>query len=146
MSVCCFFGHRKLYTDISNKIEKVIKDLILKNNVKMFYVGCNGDFDISVIKILADMSKKYNIDYNIVLAYLPQKPEKEYPYDLSNSIYPEGIESTPKRFAISWRNKWMIDKSDYVISYITHTYGGAYKYTELAKRKGKVIINLTDTL
>ena len=142
MSVCCFFGHRKLHTDISEKLEKEIEHLILKNDVKTFYVGNNGDFDALVIKTLKNLTKTYSFDYNIVLAYLPQKSENNYSYDLSKTLYPEGIESAPKRFAISWRNKWMIDKSDYVICYVGRTYGGAYKYTELAKRKGKVIINL----
>lgn len=108
----------------------------------MFYVGNNGEFDISVIKILEDMTQKYNIIYNIVLAYLPLKTKYAYPYDISKTIYPEGIENTPKRFAISWRNEWMIEHSDYVIAYITHSYGGAYKYTETARRKGRQIIEL----
>lgn len=146
MSVCCFFGHCRIYTDISKKVEKEIEDLILNNNVKMFYVGNNGNFDMMVIKILEDMTTKYNINYNIVLAYLPIKQKEAYPYDISKTIYPEGIENTPKRFAISWRNKWMIDKSNYVISYVTHSYGGAYKHTEIAKRKGKQIINIADNM
>ena len=142
MSICCFFGHRKLYTDISKKIKKEIEHLILNNNVKMFYVGNNGDFDMAVIKILGRLSERYDINYNIVLAYLPTRPKKEYSYDISKTIYPEGIENTLKRFAISWRNNWMIDHSDYIISYIPYSYGGAYKYTEIARLKGKQIIDL----
>ncbi|MBR6513964.1 MAG: hypothetical protein IKT46_03925 [Clostridia bacterium] len=146
MKCCCFFGHRKLYADISCKLELQIEDLILNNNVKGFYVGNNGAFDMTVIKILDGLSKKHNITYNIVIAYLPAKQESCYPYDISKTLYPEGIEKSPKRFAISRRNEWMIEHSDYVISYVTNSYGGANKYTEIARRKGKKTINIADTL
>ncbi len=142
MKCCCFFGHRKLYADISSKLKTQIEDIILNNNVQHFYIGNNGAFDMTVIKTLNELSQKYNITYSIVIAYLPTKHENCYPYDISKTLYPEGIEQTPKRFAISWRNEWMIERSDYVISYIINSYGGAYKFTEIAKRKGKQVIYL----
>ena len=57
-------------------------------------------------------------------------------------MYPEGIETVPKRFAISWRNKWMIQKSDYVITYIVYSWGGAAKFADLSKRVNKIVINI----
>ena len=36
----------------------------------------------------------------------------------------------------------MLKQSDYVVTYITHTWGGAYQYAEKAKRQKKVVINL----
>ena len=62
--------------------------------------------------------------------------------NLVNTIYPEGIESVPKRFAISWRNKWMLTESEYVVAYVKHSWGGAAKYYEMAEKKGKNVINL----
>lgn len=38
----------------------------------------------------------------------------------------------------------MIDKSDYVVVYITHPWGGAAQFKELAEKKGKAVINLLD--
>ena len=57
-------------------------------------------------------------------------------------MYPEGLESVPRRFAISWRNKWMVGESDTVICYIAHSWGGAAQFVELAERKKKTVINL----
>jgi hypothetical protein len=54
-----------------------------------------------------------------------------------DTLLPDGIETAPRRFAISFRNKWMVNKSDFVICYITHSFGGAAQYVELAKRQGK---------
>jgi len=36
----------------------------------------------------------------------------------------------------------MIDHSDYVIAYVTHTFGGAYQAVERAKKKGKILIQI----
>lgn len=40
------------------------------------------------------------------------------------------------------RNKWMVEQSDIVISYIERSGGGAAKVVEYAERKGKRVINL----
>lgn len=62
-----------------------------------------------------------------------------------NSMLPEGIETVPKRFAISWRNKWMLNQSDYVITYVTHSWGGAAQFAEMAEKQHKRVINLATT-
>ena len=36
----------------------------------------------------------------------------------------------------------MIDHSDYVITYVTHTFGGAYQAVERARKKGKITIQI----
>ena len=46
------------------------------------------------------------------------------------------------RFAILWRNEWMVRQSDFVVCYVTHTWGGAYQAVDLAERKHLTIINL----
>lgn len=69
--------------------------------------------------------------------------KKEYDMiDYKNTIIPEEIENVPKRFAISHRNRWMVNKSDYVVSFVTHSFGGAAQFVEYAKKKNKIVINL----
>ena len=58
-------------------------------------------------------------------------------------IYPE-IEDKPKRYAISYRNKYMVEKSDCVIAYVLHKWGGAYSTYTYAKRKGKTVLNIAE--
>ena len=87
------------------------------------------------------LSQTYNITCNIVLAYLPTVKSKYD--DFSNTILPEGIETTPKRFAISYRNKWMVKQSDIVVTYVTHNWGGAAQFKALAKKQGKTVIELS---
>ena len=67
--------------------------------------------------------------------------QNEYNY---NTIYPDGLEKTPSKYAIPKRNEWMIDKSDYVVTYVKYIVGGAAQFKELAERKGKTIISIAD--
>ena len=57
-------------------------------------------------------------------------------------MIPEGIEAVHPHYAIPWRNNWMLKQSDYVVTYITHTHGGAAQYAAKAKRQKKTIISL----
>ena len=89
------------------------------------------------------ISEGKNVDYSVVLAYIPgQKYEFDLPDQYADTIYPDGLENVPQRFAICKRNDWMIDNSDTVICYVVNHFGGAYTYTEKTRRKGKRIINI----
>ena len=137
-----FFGHRDAPKEIEPTLRSTLIDLIENKNVNVFYVGNNGNFDTMVSRQLEDLSHTYPITYSVVLAYLPT--EKNKYDDLSNTIYPEGLETVPKRFAISWRNKWMIQQSDVVVTYVTHNFGGAAQFKEMAERQGKTVIELSE--
>ena len=134
------FGHKDTPKEIEPTLRSTLIDLIENKNVTVFYVGNNGNFDTMVRRQLEDLSQTYPITYSIVLAYLPT--EKNNYDNLTNTIYPEGLETIPKRFAISWRNKWMIQQSDIVVTYVTHNFGGAAQFKALAERLNKHVINL----
>lgn len=141
MAACTFFGHRECYGLDSRVLQQAIKELIVQG-VDTFYVGNQGQFDSAVYSCLKQLRKEHpHIRVCIVLAYLPTG-KNEYD-DMVDTMYPE-IEGHPK-FAIERRNRWMIDNSDFLFCYINHTWGGAYKFAELAKQRGKTVINLGNT-
>lgn len=143
MSICTFFGHRICSQNIEGTLEKTILDLIENNGVRVFYVGNNGDFDRIVTSVLRRMCLSYkNIEYYTVLAYLPTN--NEYDNTNTHTILPEGIELVHPRFAIDKRNRWMVEQAQFVITYTVNTFGGAYKFSQLAQRKGKTVINIAD--
>lgn len=83
--------------------------------------------------------------YRIVLAYMPVKrDDNEDRFEGLPTTLPEGIETVPKKYAISYRNNYMVKKCDTIICYITHDWGGAAQFVEKARRKGKNIINLAE--
>ena len=141
MVVCTFFGHRDCPETIKPYLREVLVDLITNQGVDTFYVGNQGRFDGIVRSVLRELEMEYpEIRYAVVLAYLPGK-KNEYD-DFSDTILPEGIEAVHPRYAIDWRNRWMLQRSDFVVTYITHSWGGAAKFAEKAKREGKTVINL----
>ena len=145
MPSCTFFGHRDCPDAIKSRLREVLIDLIENRSVNMFYVGNQGRFDAIVRGVLRDLQHKYpQIHYAVVLAYMPDK-QTEYD-DYSDTMLPEGIESVHPRYAISWRNNWMLKQSDYVVTYITHSWGGAAKYHHAAIASRKIIVNLPQVL
>ena len=137
-----FFGHKDTPKEIEPTLRATLIDLIENHGATEFYVGNNGSFDSMVRRQLEELSQVYPITYSVVLAYLPTK-KSEYD-DYINTIYPEGIETVPKRFAISYRNKWIVEQSDIVITYVARTYGGAWQFKALAERQGKMVIELSE--
>ena len=143
MSACTFFGHHDCPAEIKPKLRKAIIDLIEQQGVDCFYIGNHGAFDRMVRSCLRELRGEYpQICYSVVLAYLPQKHDEFDKRDFSDTILPEGIETVPRRFAISWRNKWMLARSEYVVVYVTCDWGGAARFTEMAEKNGKTIIRL----
>ena len=110
MSVCTFFGHHDCPSSIKPKLREVLIDLIENQSVDMFYVGNKGAFDRLVRAALQELKQEYpQIRYAVVLERMPGKQNKENP---------EGIENVPPRFAVSWRNRWMLRQADFAVTYV----------------------------
>jgi len=133
-----FFGHRDTPKEIEPALRLTLIDLIENKNATVFYVGNHGNFDAMVHRQLEDLSKTYPIKYYVVLAYMPGKNDNPD----EHSILPEGIETVPRRFAINYRNKWMLNKSDIVVTYVTRNFGGAWEFEQLSTRLFKNIIEV----
>lgn len=67
-----FFGHRDAPKEIEPTLRKILINLIEQENARDFYVGNNGNFDAMVRRQLEDLSKAYEINFTVVLAYLPE--------------------------------------------------------------------------
>lgn len=144
MKTCTFFGHKDTLQTIKPILKTAIINLIENEKVDSFYVGNQGGFDSITLDILIELSDLYNVRYNVVLAYIAGKKINFEQYKNINTIFPDGIENTPPRFAVSYRNKWMIEHADYVITFVTHSWGGAAEFKRLAEKKGKIIVELSN--
>lgn len=139
MANCTFFGRRDSPNEIESILKMKIAELIEKENVDMFYVGNNGNFDRMVLKSLKALKEKYtHIKFWVILAYIPKKRTQEE-YELT--IIPELVERVPYKYAILERNNWMISKSDFVIGY-SDGMGKSSDFLKLAKKKGLIVINI----
>ena len=133
-----FFGHRDAPQTILPHLRAVIASLI-EEGADTFYVGNHGEFDRMVRGGLAAIkARQPSIRYAVALAYLPRSP---LAYD---TVYPEGIENVPPRFAVDARNRWMLAQADVVVTYVCRPYGGAATYKRIAERRGLRVIELSE--
>ena len=137
--ICTFFGHRDASEKVVFALKEVIESLI-KKGIKSFYVGNNGNYDLLVQSVLSDIKKaNIDIDFKIVLSYLGEKAITD---NQDKTIFPEGLENVPRRFAISKRNDWLISNANVVVVYCTNTFSNSYKLAQKATKKNLNIINL----
>lgn len=132
MPACTFFGHSQC-PDLRSELREAVMRLA-GDGVDMFYVGDNGRFDAQARSVLSELGLRYGV----VLAYLP----KGTGADFGDTMFPEGLELVHPRYAIDRRNRWMLERSDYVVTYVHHSWGGAAKFAALAERQGKRMIRL----
>lgn len=132
-----FCGHSKLNrTDGLSKWLDMILPSLIEGGAATFYLGGYGAFDSLAAAAVRRQKATYpNIEAVLVLAYLNRDIDASR-YD--RTTYPP-LEKVPPRYAIVRRNKWMVCKSDVVISGVTHSWGGAAKTLEYAQQKNKVI-------
>lgn len=147
--IITFIGHSSLgqNLDLDNKIKFEILKNIRENEKVFFYCGGYGDFDELCRRVCRNLQKENkNFEVVFVTPYITPSQQKKIEDYLLNGIYdsvvyPE-LENTPMRFAITNRNKWMIERADLIIAYVEYEYGGAYKAFKYAYKKGKIVINL----
>ena len=110
---------------------------LIEVDADLFLLGGYGAFDRMAAGVVAELRKKYpQIQSVLVKPYLDREMD-ESGYDWT--VYP-GLENVPRRFAISHRNRYMVDKADFVVAYVTHSWGGAAQTLEYANQKKKSII------
>ncbi len=145
------FGHRDA-SDLrkwEDRLAATIKELIQTKPYVSFLIGRNGHFDemsASVIKRVQKETGRDNSDITLVLAYtVAVLNDYEKYYD--GILLPDCVCGAHPKAAITLKNRWMVEQSDLVITYISRTTGGAYAAMQYAKKRNKRIVNLyTDSL
>ncbi|MBQ7779139.1 MAG: hypothetical protein IJ404_01470 [Clostridia bacterium] len=144
MITCTFFGHRDAPWEIKEQVKDAVIDLTTKHGVNTFFVGDSGAFDRIVKSVLTELMPLYNFDLQVILSRIPTVNDSERYNDGTMYVVPEGIETALPRFRIDFRNKYMLNASDYVIAYVEREYGGAFKYYKMAKKRNLTVINLAE--
>ena len=149
--IITFIGHRNLKKtkELLGLIEKSIVDNIDNSGKNIIYCGEYGDFDEMCREISQKIKRSFeNIEIVFISPYFTLSQQikiREFVesgvYD--SAMYPE-LENVPLKFAINYRNQWMIERADLIIAYVDREYGGAYNSLRFAERKGKRIINLAE--
>lgn len=149
-----FFGHREIdrFSEVETKIGSLVRSLIQEKEYVDFLVGRNGEFDQLVTSEIRRAKQDLHFGNSSLIWVMPynmaeyrenRKSFDQY-YDFVETC-PESYDAHPKA-AYQIRNRSMVERSDLVVFYVSHESGGAYQTMQYAKRIGKAIINIADSL
>ena len=143
-----FCGHRDVFERerIKEKVKEILIYLIEKKNISVFLSGGMGEFDGLCESLVIGLMDHYkDIKLCLIIPYLTKNILNNPQY--YNSFYDEIIkpdfgEDIFPKYAIIKRNRYMVDNSDYIISYVIRDFGGAYKTLKYAEKSNINIINI----
>ena len=98
-------------------------------------MGEYGGFDRLAAAVTRRMIQKYlDITLMLVLPYHPAERPTEAPDGFDGTYHPEGLEDTPKWYAIVRANRIMVDACDWLVCYVRHGAGNSRKLLEYAQK------------
>lgn len=136
--VVTFCGHKQVENEdqVRQWLENAVDGLI-QEGADVFYLGGYGGFDRMALSAVNKTKEAHpSVRAILVLPYLDRSMDLDA-YD--GSIYPP-LEKVPRRYAISRRNRWMVDQADVVVAYVIHEWGGAATTLRYAEAKKKTIM------
>ena len=138
-----FFGHGDADVSIQKHLTEVVQNLIIHQQANTFYVGTHGNFDRMATDVLKKLKRQYpELRAYSVLSRMPSEGGEDV--GLLETIFPEEVACTHPKNSISKRNAWMLERSDIVITYVIHSFGGAALFKNKALRQGKCVIELSE--
>ena len=131
---------------IETHLREVVRDLILYHDVDEFWLGEQGTFDSLSLIVMRGLKQEFKwISLCILPAYYPSEAKLDWMYEQGYElIYPEVVDKALPQIAILRRNEYMTQHADYIVCYVKHKSGGAFKAVEQARKNGKKIINLAE--
>lgn len=159
--VCCFTGYRpskfpfslnksnEEYIKFENELTVTILSLF-DDECYTFYTGGAMGFDIIAAEAVLDLKKACPHPVKLICA-VPFKNQSDTYTDVWKSRY-EAVLSTADevvftsedyhRGCYSIRNRYMVDNSDYVLTWFDGAGGGTKNTINYALKKGKTVVNI----
>ncbi len=138
---CFFIGHADAEPALRSQIDVAVREHILERGVTEFVVGQYGHFDTMAAASVIKEKKEFSfITLAILLPYHPFERKVTAPEGYDTTIYPPGMETVPRRFAIDRANRYMIKNSEFLIAYAWQPGGNATRLTEYAKRRRNITV------
>jgi len=136
MSTCFFIGHRDAPDSLLPSLSAEVERHIAEYGVTDFIVGKFGRFDSLAAQCVKAAKKRHTeVTLTLLLPYHPYDRPTPKPPGFDGTFYPPGMETVPKRVAIVRANRYMVDHSDYLITYAWHPASNAWNLVEYARGK-----------
>ena len=150
MSTCCFTGHRKisaaeqkrLLPALANEIEN-----LYQQGVTVFRNGGALGFDLLSAMCVMGLKKKHpevrlimDVPHEGQESLWSEKEKNVYQYIVKCADEVNVLSDRYRRGCMHHRNRYMVDRSDFVIAYVRHTSGGSYYTASYAENQEKKVI------
>lgn len=147
MKTCTFVGHREVFVSSTEAdIDSAIETILANDTDFAFYIGSMGEFD-SKCSTAVRRAKRTHPEKDIKLFLVEPYMKAEinenkdyYEAFFDDVLIPVELASIHYKNAITQRNKWMIEQSDYLVAFVYRDFGGASEALKYAKRKGDIVI------
>ena len=134
MKTCFFIGHRDAPESIYERLLQAVERHISEYGVTDFVVGRYGNFDRLAARAVME-AKQHHSDVALTLLMPYYRTDAEpLPDGFDGSLFPDGLETVPKRAAILRANLYMIHHCDYMIVYDAGRIGNTRKLVSDARK------------
>lgn len=158
---CCFTGYRpskfpfnldmsdKEYREFDNALIEEISNLI-NTDCRVFYSGMAMGFDIIAAETVILLKKAYKFPIKLI-AVIPFEEQKKTFTSHWQERYYKVLESCDESVILSKeyfkgcyqkRNEYMINNSDYVLTWFDGKSGGTRNTLKYAEKKGRFVLNI----
>ena len=140
MKICFFIGHRDAPESIYEQLFSAVERHISEYGVGDFVVGRYGNFDHFAARAVME-AKQHHSDVTLTLLMPYYRTDAEpLPDGFDGSLFPDGLETVPKRAAILRANQYMTHHCDYLIAYDTGRIGNTRKLVADARKIERLYI------
>lgn len=134
MKTCFFIGHRDAPENIYERLLSAVERHISEYGVTDFVVGRYGNFDHLAARAVME-AKQCHSDVTLTLLMPYYRTDAEpLPVGFDGSLFPDDLETVPKRAVILRANLYMIHHCDYLIAYDAGRIGNTRKLLSDARK------------
>ena len=147
MKTCFFIGHRDAPESIYNRLLQAVERHITEYGVTDFVVGRYGSFDrLAARAVMEAKQHHHNVSLTLLMPYY-RADDEPLPDGFDGSLFPDDLETVPKRAAILRANQYMTHHCDYLIVYDAGRIGNTRTLVYQARRiNGLQIDNIAKNL
>lgn len=146
-NACAFTGHRELEADFTNK--EILKrvEFMIQKGVNVFYCGMAKGFDLVAGETVLKLKKKYKevkliacVPYYGQERGFEEKDKKRYAHLLKKCDEKVLLSESYYKGCLLARNRYMVDRSAYLIAYLKKDVGGTAYTVNYALKKGLEVV------
>lgn len=145
-----FFGHRILYNTqfLERELERLISGFLMEKEYVEFLVGRNGEFDLLAASVIHRCKRTIRGDNSALVLVMPylsagfEKNEEAYRDYYDEIEICERSANMYYKVAIQERNRYMVNRSDFVVFCVQRENGGAWRTMRYAQSRGFPYRNL----